>query len=359
MGHEIDFLAVGQESKSGDAIALRYGNLFGNRDEQTVIIIDGGFTDDGDRLVNHVKHYFQTERVDIVISTHPDRDHVCGLKVVLERMEVGQLWMHQPWRHSDQLATAKRAGFRTIQLSQPLRESLEGAEELEAVANRLGIPIVEPFQDVASLDGVFRVLGPTVDFYEARLAEIKAEADLRAKAIAEVLRKMAEAAAKLVPESLWIETLTDAGETSPQNNTSAICLLTVEDRPCLFTGDAGMPALEIAADRLQADGFKAGQLSFVQIPHHGSRRNVGPTILDRLLGPKGQESAGTAFVSAAPKAAPKHPAKKVTNAFWRRGYKPLATQGRAKWHYRQAPDRPDYVAVEPLPLYAWVEEDEG
>ncbi|MBF4307570.1 MBL fold metallo-hydrolase, partial [Vibrio anguillarum] len=43
MGYEIDFLGVGEESKSGDAIALRYGNLHGHRDEQTVVVIDGGF----------------------------------------------------------------------------------------------------------------------------------------------------------------------------------------------------------------------------------------------------------------------------------------------------------------------------
>ena len=37
MGFEIDLLPVGNESKGGDAIALRYGNLDGHRDEQTVI----------------------------------------------------------------------------------------------------------------------------------------------------------------------------------------------------------------------------------------------------------------------------------------------------------------------------------
>ena len=44
MGYEIDFLPVGD--KSGDAIALRYGNLFGQRTEQTVVVVDGGSEDD-------------------------------------------------------------------------------------------------------------------------------------------------------------------------------------------------------------------------------------------------------------------------------------------------------------------------
>src|SRR5215472_297574 len=288
MGYEIDFLAVGQESKSGDAIAIRYGNLFGSRDEQTVIIIDGGFTDDGERLVDHVKDYFATDRVDIVVSTHPDIDHVVGLEVVLQRLDVGQLWMHQPWRHSQQLALAKAAGFRTMRLTEALKKSLDGASELEGIATSFGVPIVEPFLGVASPDGLFVVLGPTVEFYQHLLGQIQTEAQLGARGLTGILSKLAEAAAKLVPETLHVETLTDAGETSPQNNSSAICLLNFDGKHCLFTGDAGMPALDIAATALEGAGFQSGSLCFVQVPHHGSRRNVGPTILDRLLGPKGQ-----------------------------------------------------------------------
>lgn len=72
MGYEVDFLGVGKESKSGDAIAIRFGNLHGARQEQTVVIIDGGFSDTSDELVDHVKNHFATEVVDIVINTHPD-----------------------------------------------------------------------------------------------------------------------------------------------------------------------------------------------------------------------------------------------------------------------------------------------
>ena len=55
MGFEIDFLPVGEGEKSGDAIALRYGNLSGTRSEQTVLVVDGGTLDSGAALVDHVK----------------------------------------------------------------------------------------------------------------------------------------------------------------------------------------------------------------------------------------------------------------------------------------------------------------
>ena len=47
MGYEIDIIGVGQEAKSGDAIAMRWENLFGPRHEKKVVIIDGGFRDSG------------------------------------------------------------------------------------------------------------------------------------------------------------------------------------------------------------------------------------------------------------------------------------------------------------------------
>ena len=49
MGFEVDFLPVGEGEKSGDAIAIRCGNLNGSRNEQFVMVIDGGTLDSGMR----------------------------------------------------------------------------------------------------------------------------------------------------------------------------------------------------------------------------------------------------------------------------------------------------------------------
>ena len=81
---------------------------------------------------------------------------------------------------------------------------------------------------------------------------------------------------------------------------SAIVQLTVEGRSALLTGDAGIPALTEVAKQLDAEGFDYSQLGFIQVPHHGSKRNVGPSILNRLVGPKQHQDhrLKTAFVSA-------------------------------------------------------------
>lgn len=155
MGYEIDFLPVGDGSRSGDAIAVRYGDLEGSPADQTVIVIDGGFTDDGEALVELLWNAYGTRRADIVVATHPEQDHIRGLEVVLERLEVGQLWMHRPWVHSGSFAASRSTRFATLQLSESLQESMTEASQLEVIAAERNILVLEPFMGLSSADGCF------------------------------------------------------------------------------------------------------------------------------------------------------------------------------------------------------------
>jgi glyoxylase-like metal-dependent hydrolase (beta-lactamase superfamily II) len=161
---------VGDQSKSGDAIALRDGNLRGPRSDQTVVVVDGGYQGSGERLVEFIRTRYRTSDVDLVISTHPDQDHVGGLEVVVEELNVRELWMHQPWAHSLDLAAAKRFGFSKVAVGEALQKSLEGASELETIATRHGIAIKEPFTGLTTADGIIEVAGSTLAYYEELLA---------------------------------------------------------------------------------------------------------------------------------------------------------------------------------------------
>lgn len=359
MGYEIDFMAVGDGSSGGDAIVLRYGDLAASRDEWTVIVVDGGYKKSGQALVDHIVNVYGTNKVNIVVSTHPDQDHISGLEIVLEQLDVDYLLMHQPWRHSEVVEEARAAGFVTIEAaSEKVAKSLQEMSTLEEIAQAKGVPIVEPFAGVQTKDGCFRVLGPTLEYYEELLPQIVSAPTTRQR-VAEALRALKAKALELLDETLHIETLRDDGVTRPSNNSSVISLLNVDGRKSLLTGDAGIPALEAAATALEAEGFVPGDLQFVQVPHHGSRRNVGPTVLNRLLGSTVVENpTKTAFISAPPdNLEHKHPSKKVSNAFTRRGYTVHATQGQAKWHHHLSPSREGYVTSTPLPFYNKVEDD--
>ena len=363
MGFEIDFHPVGDRQRSGDAISLRFGDLLANPPQQTVVVIDGGFQDCGEALVDHVQEYYKTKRVDVAVSTHSDADHSAGLAPVLEKLEVGQLLMHQPWKHTVDIARMFKDGRVTdASVRDALRESLDNALSLERIARRKGIPIIEPFAGVSNPAGTMWVVSPDEKYYESLLPNFRgtpqaATADLRT--LAQLLGGFAREAVHRVAERWDYETLTDEGVTSAENNSSAIMLIQVDPGYyALFTGDAGIPALGNALDYITAIGVDLSKLRFVQVPHHGSHHNVGPTVLNRLIGPKltTESFVKTAFVSATSDGDAEHPSKKVMNAFRRRGAPVHATQGSKKYHFLNAPGR-GWSASVALPFYNEVEED--
>ena len=364
VGYEIDFLPVGPESKSGDAIALRFGNLLEKkREQQAIVVIDGGFKDDGQNIIDHIKKYYDgTDIVDLVIATHPHEDHTAGLQTVLLEMQVKELWMHKPWEetHTNNISRwFVDGGVTDKSVSEAHRKSLDTARDLEKIAKEKGIAIIEPFVGTYKDFGFGRIdiAGPTEEYYESLLPAFAATPESKS-AVATFLTGVGERVTEVVSrvfENWEIETLDDKGETSAENNSSAITLLTVADKHLLFTGDAGIPALTNAADLLEAYSITHADCSFIQVPHHGSKRCVGPTILNRLVGPKlPQEQRDTkkmsTFCSCAVHGGPKHPAKKVMNAFRRRGAPVHATQGITTNHFDNAPSR-GWSASTPLDFY--------
>ena len=363
MGYEVDVIGIGQGSKSGDAIAIRWGNLYGSRTEQKVVIIDGGFRESGRDVVNHVRQYFETDHIDAIISTHPDQDHVNGLQVVLDQLSVRQLWIHKPWEHNHGLSEKFSDGRVTdFSLGRRLRESLESASDLVAAAIRKGVHVVEPFAGVSLDNGdQLRVLGPRLDYYETLIPEFDGMPKAK-ETFVNLLHRFSSTVTKTMRSvvSRWgIDALNDSDTTSAKNNSSVISTLIVEGHCLLFTGDAGVTALSKSADLF--DFYSRGfELRFMQIPHHGSRRNIGPTILNRLIGrplPQGESRNITAIASTAKNGEPKHPRKAVLNAFTHRGVKTLATRGKTIWHNYNAPQRKGWSAVKPEKYY-WTYEDE-
>ncbi|NQV55995.1 MAG: MBL fold metallo-hydrolase, partial [Rhodospirillales bacterium] len=141
---EIDFIEAG-EKRSGDAIALRYGDLDG--DNKTIHIVDGGFTDDGTKLVEHIKKYYENpDTIDHVISTHPDVDHAAGLQTVLDSFDVQNLWMNRPWNHIQELKPLFEYDYTDAGLEQKLKKNFPYTKLLEEIATDKQIPIRDVFQ---------------------------------------------------------------------------------------------------------------------------------------------------------------------------------------------------------------------
>lgn len=361
MGYEIDFIAVGDESKSGDAIALRFGDIEAGGANQNVVVIDGGYKKSGADLVAHINKNYGTNVVDLVVLTHPDSDHASGLHIVLERMIVKKLWMHKPWEHNDGKAIQFEDGRITDKsIAERLKDSLETAYGLHQLAVKNDVLVEEPFTGKLDSTGCIEVIGPTKDYYNELLLGFTGMPESKTESAGQsFLAKAKDRALEWVSDRWNVDLIVDDGETtSPQNHSSAIIQIKVDGKRLLFTGDAGRESLQKAADYIGHIDY-LDELSFIQIPHHGSFRNIGPTVLNNLVGEKkeqGHDYHFTAFCSSAKNGAPKHPSKKVINAFTRRGAKVSVTAGTGKCSRRGVPSREGWGSITPEPFHERVED---
>ena len=325
MNCEIEFLPVGEGCKAGDAIVVRYGsdNVY------ELMIIDGGNKDSGKAIVEHIRAEFGNDKViSHVVLTHGDADHASGLTEVLSELPVKNLWLHVPWIS----AAAARPYFADKRwtdagLALTLRAEYDLIDEIFNIAvAKKTIQIYQPF--AGSTIGPFRVLSPHKSVYPLLLPQFDRTPDPDQDAleaagwwIGKPPSAMVQLVENLLVKSLakgpkWIqekwskEWLKDGGVTSASNESSVVLYADCEGSGrVLLTGDAGVWGLNMAASCAEQSGLLLQDFKFVQIPHHGSRRNVGPTILNRLLGPIQPETSPTrytAFVSA-PKDDRTHP----------------------------------------------------
>jgi beta-lactamase superfamily II metal-dependent hydrolase len=365
---EIEFLPVGSKSKAGDAIVIRYGS----DDAYELMLVDGGHAETGPQIVDHLRQQFGSNVVlQHVLLTHSDTDHASGLRDVLENVPVRNLWLHIPWL----LAWESRFLFANKNYTEQGLHNVIKAEysilaEIVDLAVANGCQVHYPFEGEAI--GPFRVCSPRRSTYSYLLPQFDktpepdqsaieaAQMWLEKDSLARKLTELAKAALESWTTETWDqEKLRDGGKTNASNESSVVLFGSFENNNCvLLTGDVGINGLHWAANYIESIGQPLQQFTFVQIPHHGSRRNVGPTILTRLLGsprPQGLSPTFNAFVSA-PADDSAHPRRIVLNAFARRGADILATQGGKKVHWGGFAARPGYGPTPSIPFYNQVED---
>lgn len=364
MNFEIEFLPVGDASKAGDAIVVRYD---GGDGDFYLMVIDGGNVDSGKEVVRHIhKYYGEKAIVAHAILTHCDADHASGLREVLQGLDVTNVWMHLPWLaaagslpyFADKKLTAET-------LAKKLRAEYDLIDEIYSIAIDRGTKVLQPF--AGQKIGPFTVLSPEKSIYEMLVPQFDRTPDADQGALEAAglwigkspgfLAKLADMAVgkaeKWIKETWENERLKDGGKTSATNESSVVLYGEFgTSQRVLLTADAGHWALRLSAYQAQKSGLPMQQFSFVQIPHHGSRSNVGPTILNQVVGPILQEGNGikfSAYVSA-PKDDESHPRKMVLNAFIRRGGSVVATQGRPKCYTIGYPFKPGYEPAPSIPF---------
>lgn len=327
--YEIDFLPV-ETDKSGDALAIRYtvNGVTG------VHVVDGGYLDTGDALVDHLSTFYGVTHVDHVVLTHPDQDHANGLRKVLENCSVGTLWINRPWLYADEII-GRFENYESVNaLKSKLRSIYSATAALEDLALEKGIPIKSPLQGATI--GPFHVLAPSPSRYKDLIVdsdktpEAVEDNAISLSSILDELKKVVKSATNFV-KSVWGAEAFPTSGTSSENEMSVVQYALINNRRILLTGDAGRAALAEAADYAPMVGLALPGIQEFQVPHHGGRHNVDTPILNRWLGaPLANAPASTTWnaVCSSAKADEHHPRKVVIRAMIHRGAWFGATEGR-------------------------------
>ncbi len=360
MAYEVDFVGIKDSGKDADAIAMRWQTQAG---KYVNGVYDGGTKGYGEELQNILNQYYfdsneDTKELDFVICSHSDQDHASGLKGILENYDVKALYMNRPWLYvTDVFDRVNDGRITEDSLARRLRESYKYIAELEDIAKEKNIPIYEAFQGNIICDKL-TVLSPTKELYlELMVESSKTPLEYGVAAALKELAKRAYSYVKSLVESWTEEQLREDVKTEPENEMSVVVLGEMDEETFLLTGDAGIRGLDIAIAYSDFKGKSiVDNISFMQIPHHGSRHNVSPSILNRLVGnivKEGNVTGKVAYVSAAVDS--DHPLQMVVNAFIRRGVKVYKTKGATLHHYRKTPDR-GWISANPLTFSDKVEE---
>lgn len=308
--YQIRFFSVGAESKGGDAILIE---VFDENDKPHLAIIDGGYSEDGQRMVDYlVERYGEDDKVvvDVVFNTHPDLDHISGLKTILEsdKLEVANLVFNRPWRD----AGLKKEWFTDGRITQDslinrIRDTFSMADDLESIALKKGINIHKGVPGLTVWNKTIQVLGPSNELYKKMLLISDKTPDCFLSKYNKPYQHVDLSEEDYCPESGKAIEWIDEEQTSEINQTSMIIALVLGNLKVLFTGDAGKEAINSALDLWEEAGNKASDFTIVQLPHHGSRKKKNPNIISRLKAKK-------FIISCPPKGIEEgHPSRRLIN----------------------------------------------
>ncbi|MBV8330976.1 MAG: hypothetical protein JOZ61_10990 [Verrucomicrobia bacterium] len=343
-GVEIDMLSLGD---ADSILVTRWTNNLPTR-----VLIDGGDISDGEKVVDFLRKR-NVRYLDHIVCSHPHDDHAAGLVDVVdcEEIDFGQAWLHQPQNHAS-FSGLREAMSKTTanKVKRILEESLSSELLLRISLELRQKPFREPFKGMQI--GFLTVLGPSLEFYEEQLAQFSdlGKLDELEEALSSYQQRIDREENPFLSSSLGLGSslfgsslLGSTGSatesiglgeapTEPENETSTVLGFVHGADTFLLTADAGVEALTRVSG-----GYRLGGLRWMQIPHHGSRRNVNESLINYF-------KPETAYVSA--EGTNKHPRRAVVNAFNRAGTEVFSTHypngGHLWFRVGNVPVRPEY-----------------
>jgi beta-lactamase superfamily II metal-dependent hydrolase len=289
------------QAEYGDSLILESG--VGKN--STTILIDGGPYQTFEKHLKPTLQKLPIEgKLDLVVLSHIDNDHIIGLLDLLEEIKcqreegtkelvkISKLWHNS---FNDLLQTDEdphklfknsflTMNFRSVEEQKKVESSIasiimkgfQQATDLTSLANLLKIPLNPEFEKLVLIEDVpksikfkditFRILGPTKKNLDKLREEWK-----------DWLNK------KKLNQYTEFELLQILDKSVP-NLSSIMLLLEINNRKILFTGDgSGDDIINLLSTGRMLDKQGKFHLDILKVPHHGSDRNVSPEFFNTVI----------------------------------------------------------------------------
>lgn len=362
MKYEIDFIATKENKGNADAICFRY-----EKDGKFInVVYDGGSKVLANKLIEHLEEfYFKDEyspKIDYLICSHPDQDHASGLIEVIEKFNIGKIIMNIPWKYIYNIWDNVNDGrISEESLEKRLKNDYPYVAKIEELAQEKGIEIIEGFED-KQINENLKILSPSKEFFIELLKKSKKtkyldEGDYKSNIYTESAKNILSKFTNWIKELWGKDSLKEDVETSEENEMSIVLLGDMEENKFLLTGDVGLKGLEKAIEKGNKIGIPLTEVNFYQIPHHGSRHNLSPSIMNKMVGnivSEGIKLKKVAYASVAYES--DYPRKAVVNAFIRRGVQVYKTDGYTITYSHLTSERAGWSSISELSFNEKVED---
>jgi hypothetical protein len=270
----------------GDALFIEYGQPGRPRR----ILVDGGPARTYGALRSRILQLPEgSRRLDLVVVTHIDTDHVDGIiRLLCDRtlgVEYGDIWFNG-W---PQLVLSDTQGPGEGEMVGALLQ--ERGLRWNAAFGGGAVVVDEAFTPKPLPDGMTAtVVGPTWkelqilhDDWKAVLDEEGWVAGDKDRALQELGQRTRFRGPPPIEAAPVLDALGAADDVDPSKANAASIALLLEDADghrCLLTGDSHGPVL--AAQLAILGGNRPVKVDAFKLPHHGSRNNVSTELLDKV-----------------------------------------------------------------------------
>lgn len=269
----------------GDSILIEYGRP----DEPHYILIDGGPYFAFPEVMVHLKKVApRLQRLELLVVTHIDIDHIDGIIVLLNQeqipFDIGQIWFNG-WDQIKEAQSDLMGGKQGEYLSALIKEkaiphnlSFNGKAVMLEKGEAPKTLTLAGGMEITLLGPTSKALAKLADDWEEVVAEVGnasvALARLREDTrydedLSDLLGSIDEATV------LDLQEASIRGDKSAANGSSIAFIAQYDHRSCLFAGDAPSGNLYDAINALiDTDNGEKLQLHAWKLAHHGSRKST-------------------------------------------------------------------------------------